>query len=112
MWDKILKKVGFKEVDQELPNFQFEFKNISIVSTYENPDNAKTIVGVSLQSELVTMRAQDFFSLVKEAGHAKTVFCPDCKSPEIKKDGKNYKGGQVYACLNNSCKRVNFTEIQ
>lgn len=108
MWNKILKKNGFKKVDQELPNFHFEFKDISTISTYEHPNNAKTIVGVSLQKELITIRAEDFFNLVKEAGHAKSVFCPDCKTGEVKWRSVYHKGGARYECLNNLCCRQTF----
>lgn len=34
--------------------------------------------------------------------------CPDCKTENIRKDGKDVKSKQVYECLNDNCARIKF----
>lgn len=36
--------------------------------------------------------------------------CPDCKTTNIRKDGKDTKSKQVWECLNSSCVRTNFNK--
>lgn len=57
---------------------------------------------------LIVMRAEDWFSMLKETEHVKTIFCPACKSSDVIKNGKDYKSRQKYRCMNKSCERDSF----
>jgi hypothetical protein len=58
----------------------------------------------NIHSWNITMQGYDWPWMMKST----KVFCPDCKSLDIKKNGLNYKGIQQYRCLNATCNRHSF----
>lgn len=49
-------------------------------------------------SIFVVMHSDEWFKLANKAGYMDRSECPHCQSKEIKKDGKNWKGIQIYYC--------------
>lgn len=103
----------------ELPNIHFEVKYTQKLDLYgailqavtdtKGADKIPVVAHKRNNCEwLVTMQADQWFRIVKDAGYAKTIFCPDCKSSEIIKDGPYIKGGHRYKCLNQACNRTLF----
>lgn len=100
-----------------LPNIHFEVKYTERLNLYDAmhqaiQDCGNKIPVVSYRRNnsdwLVTMRADDWISLIKETEHVKSIFCPDCKSSNVSKNGITYKQKQKYLCNNNDCERSSF----
>lgn len=56
---------------------------------------------------LVVMASADYFALVKESDAIQAIVCPECKTTNTCKNGKNHKA-QKYLCRNDACERVSF----
>lgn len=101
----------------ELPSLHFEVKYTEKFNAYDAINQAwqdagdKTPVVAHRRNNcdwLVIMKADDWFSLLRETDRVKTIICPDCKSAKVKKNGSNAKLRQQYSCLNDNCARVSF----
>jgi Holliday junction resolvase len=103
----------------ELPNIHFEVKYTQKLDLYgavlqavtdsKGTDKVPVVAHKRNNCEwLVTMQADQWFHFVKDAGYAKTIFCPDCHDTHVRKDGPYLKGGHRYECLNENCKRKLF----
>jgi Holliday junction resolvase len=103
----------------ELPSIHFEVKYTQRLDLYgavlqavgDAGENKVPVVAHRKNNAewLVIMRADEWFNLVKEAGIANAVFCPDCKTANVSKNGTNEKLNQKYLCLNEACQRHTFT---
>lgn len=101
----------------ELPNYHFEVKFTQKFNAYDALWQAmkdcgyKTPVVSHKRNNcewMIVMRGVDWVNLVKDAGYVKTIFCPDCKSPHVRKRRPYIKGGFFYDCLNEGCARQSF----
>lgn len=102
-----------------LPSVHFEVKYTEKFNAYDAVAQAKRDAGDyklpvvahrrNNHDWLVIMPAQDWLSLIKETDRVKTIFCPECKTANVRKDGHDTKSQQKYECLNNDCPRVKFT---
>jgi hypothetical protein len=103
----------------ELPTLHFECKVGEQIPSWPYnamfqaiKDAGTKIPVVCMQKDfhewLVCMRWEDWVNMVKEAGLATLIFCPDCKSPDISPNGKDEKSQQKYLCNNTACERVSF----
>jgi len=54
---------------------------------------------------LVIMTGNDWLNLIKETDRVVSVFCPDCKGHEVRKEGIAYNGKQQYSCKAEACSR-------
>jgi Holliday junction resolvase len=58
---------------------------------------------------LVVMKADDWMKIVKESTYVVGVYCPDCKSAHVIKNGLNDKRSKhKFICKNPDCKRYSF----
>lgn len=103
----------------ELPSLHFEVKYTEKFNAYDaiwqstRDSGIKTPIVAHKRNNaewLIVMRAADWFNFVKDAGYAKTIFCPDCKSSDVTKNGYGHKGNSKpkYLCNNLSCERHSF----
>lgn len=101
----------------ELPTLHFEVKYTEKFNAYDalwqsvRDCGTKTPIVAHKRNNcdwLVVMRAVDWFGMIKDAGYAKTIFCPDCKTTDVIKMGYTEKLNQRYRCLNNACQRQTF----
>ena len=89
-------------------DFQFTFGIPSPVKFPALVDKISVAVSINEGEAFISMRATEFLWLLKETKQVKTVFCPECRTTNVKKNGMNYKFKHKYACLNPDCPRVSF----
>jgi Holliday junction resolvase len=105
----------------ELPGIHFEVKYTQRLDLYgavlqaitdtKGSDKIPVVAHRKNNAEwLVIMRADEWFSIVKEAGLAKAVFCPDCQTSDVRKRRSYLKGGYQYECLNIDCAKESFLD--
>ncbi len=101
----------------ELPGIHFEVKYVQKLNMYNAIDQAKFDCGdkvpvvASRKNDaewLITMRGDDWLNLIKQTEYVTMVFCPDCGTSNIRKNGINPKLNQQYQCLNKACSRSTF----
>jgi len=96
----------------ELPSIHFEVKWVQRLNIWDAMEQAirdsgeKTPVVAHTRNNypwLVTLRANDYFDLIKESNISIVMFCPECKSTHIHRHGPYEKGGYRYKCANPEC---------
>lgn len=111
LFDKKLIESGIKEeAIKPIKGIDFSFQ---IKSFHEDifPEMIAAIpalVSINEGEAFVTMRANDWLSLIKETGRVSKIFCPSCKASNIAKFGLSMKQKQRYICNNESCKCLTF----
>lgn len=91
-----------------LPSIHFEVKYCESLAIYGALEQAKRDAGdyklpvvahrKNNRDWLVIMTANDWLNLIKETDRVVSVFCPDCKSANIIKNGFTVKSQQRYEC--------------
>lgn len=103
----------------ELPGIHFEVKYtqkldlygavLQAVTDVKNTHKVPVVAHKRNNCEwLVTMQADQWFRIVKDAGYAKVVFCPECQSSDVRVRASYQKGGYRYQCLNPECTKQTF----
>lgn len=104
----------------ELPNIHFEVKYTQKLDLYgavlqavtdtKGTDKMPVIAHKRNNCEwLVTMQADKWFRMVKDAGYSNVVFCPTCKESKVHSNGVDVKGFKRFRCMNENCAREAFT---
>lgn len=113
LFDKKLIESGIKE-EAIKPikgiDFIFELKAVNSTQFPSMVSSIPALVSINEGEAFVTMRANDWLSLIKETSRVNKVFCPSCKSSNVSKKGFDRKFvHRRYNCNNDECPVSAFT---
>lgn len=113
LFDRKLIESGIKE-DAVKPikgiDFTFEVKPLHATLFPNMVSSMLALVSINEGESFVTMKANDWLSLIKETKRVNKVFCPSCKSSNVSKKGFDRKFvHRRYNCNNHECSVSAFT---